>query len=122
MWLLDPKEWPHGGSWTPSTSAWPNEGGGSWCLLVDILERGPLPTRFFLSPTACAGILRRAKRRGRELPAALALALEDQAIRGHGPGLDIHSLTAAEREAILDLLADQDDEPEEELGPMDGLF
>lgn len=44
--------------------------------LSDILETGDLPQRFFLSPTACAGILRRAKKRGRTLPKPLRAALE----------------------------------------------
>src|SRR5712691_8320940 len=44
--------------------------------LSDILETGDLPRRFYLSPKACAGILRRAERRGKELPTALRRALE----------------------------------------------
>ncbi len=44
--------------------------------LSDILETGDLPARYFLSPRACAGILRRAEKRGRELPRALRDALE----------------------------------------------
>ena len=43
--------------------------------LSDILEIGDLPRRYFLSPKACAGILRRAERRGKELPPALKAAL-----------------------------------------------
>src|SRR5690606_9240212 len=76
VWLLDPKDAPHGGVWTPSTSAWPNDGSGSSCSLADILEPGPVPTRYFLSSRACAGILRRAAKRGKELPPPLARALE----------------------------------------------
>jgi hypothetical protein len=45
------------------------------------LERGNLPQRFYLSPKACAGILRRAQRRGKELPLALKEALEAQAAK-----------------------------------------
>ena len=44
--------------------------------LSAILETGDLPQRFFLSAKACAGILRRAKKRGRKLPEPLRLALE----------------------------------------------
>jgi hypothetical protein len=44
--------------------------------LSDILETGDLPQRFFLSATACQGILRRAAQRGKELPLALKVALE----------------------------------------------
>jgi hypothetical protein len=43
--------------------------------LSDILETGDVPQRFFLSATACRGILRRAEKRGKTLPAALATAL-----------------------------------------------
>lgn len=45
------------------------------CSLSDILEKDPVPARYFLSPKAAAGILRRAERRGRELPPALRQAL-----------------------------------------------
>jgi len=49
------------------------------CSLSDILERGTLPDRFYLSATACSGILRRADRRGKVLPEPLRLALEKRA-------------------------------------------
>ncbi len=45
------------------------------CSVSDILEIGALPQRFFLSATACKGILRRAGKRGKELPPQLAHAL-----------------------------------------------
>lgn len=48
--------------------------------LSQILEAAP-PSKYFLSAKACAGILRRAKRRGRELPPELKLALEMQEIK-----------------------------------------
>jgi hypothetical protein len=38
--------------------------------LSAILEPNPDP-KYFLSPTACKGILRRAEKRGRELPLPL---------------------------------------------------
>ena len=44
--------------------------------LSDILETGDVPQRYFLSAKACRGILRRAGKRGKELPEALALALK----------------------------------------------
>lgn len=44
----------------------------------DILEPNP-PQRFSLSPTACQGILNRAVKRGRSLPAELDAALRAQA-------------------------------------------
>ena len=43
--------------------------------LSDILETGDLPQRYFLSPRACAGIIRRAEKRDKELPPALREAL-----------------------------------------------
>ena len=50
--------------------------GGS---LSHILETGDVPQRFYLSPKACAGILRRAEKRGKELPPALHQALQQVA-------------------------------------------
>ena len=44
--------------------------------LLDVLETGSVPQRFFLSPKACAGILRRAKVRNKVLPPLLHQALE----------------------------------------------
>jgi hypothetical protein len=49
------------------------------CSLSDILEVGNVPQRFFLSKTACLGILRRAEKRGKELPQQLAKALHSVA-------------------------------------------
>jgi hypothetical protein len=43
--------------------------------LSDILETGELPQRYYLSGTACRGILRRAEKRGKDLPEALKSAL-----------------------------------------------
>lgn len=47
--------------------------------LSDVLEQGQVPTKFFLSQKACRGILRRAEKRGRELPPALRQALTQAA-------------------------------------------
>lgn len=44
--------------------------------LSDILETGDVPQRYFLSGTACRGILRRAEKRGKSLPPSLRAALE----------------------------------------------
>ena len=46
--------------------------------LLQILEGAPLP-KYYLSRTACLGILRRAKAREKELPPQLKTALEIQA-------------------------------------------
>ncbi len=45
------------------------------CSLPDILE-DQVPSKYYLSPKACRGILRRAEKRGRELPRQLQDALE----------------------------------------------
>jgi hypothetical protein len=84
----------------PSLGAWGNWGMGglteSWTLsgaehtgiqepcrsvegvssLSDVLETQQVPQRFYLSQKACSGILRRAERRGKELPQMLRAALE----------------------------------------------
>ena len=64
---------------TLNTSDWHKE--GSACLLSQVLEAGPLPQRYFLSAKACKGILRRAEKRGKELPPALHRALTQVATR-----------------------------------------
>lgn len=93
-----------GGTLEPSSGCWQNSGMGSptefltlnssefnhtlapchsddgVCSLSDILEdSGSVPQRFYLSATACAGVLRRAERRGRVLPPLLQTALEHAA-------------------------------------------
>ncbi|NDD03621.1 MAG: hypothetical protein EB078_01835 [Proteobacteria bacterium] len=40
------------------------------------METGDVPQRYYLSAKACSGILRRAERRGKELPAQLRQALQ----------------------------------------------
>ena len=60
--------------WTLNGSEWPREGGV--CSLSDVLETQQVPPRFYLSPKACAGILRRAEKRGKELPPMLLQALQ----------------------------------------------
>ena len=82
-----------GGILEPSSGCWGNSGMGSHtefltlstlefhsdadvCSLSDVLETGDVPQRYFLSATACRGILRRAEKRGKELPAALKSALQ----------------------------------------------
>jgi hypothetical protein len=62
------------GFWTLSTLEWPSA--AVVCSLSQTLETGDVPQRFFLSATACQGILRRAERRGKALPSGLREALE----------------------------------------------
>ena len=52
------------------------------CSLSDILETGDVPQRFLLTAKACAGILRRAEKRGKQLPPQLAHALQAVADSG----------------------------------------
>ena len=58
--------------------------GASACSLSAILEASPDP-EYLLSPKACSGILRRAERRGKELPEALRQALVRRAEEQQGP-------------------------------------
>ena len=67
---------------TLSTSEWnhtlaPSLSDDGVCSLSDILEdSGSVPQRYFLSARACQGILRRAEKRGKELPPMLKTALK----------------------------------------------
>src|SRR5690606_6046052 len=71
--ILEPSSgcWQNSGMGSPtefltlSTSEWPSD--AVVCSLSDTLETGAAPQRFFLSATACRGILRRAAKRGRSL-------------------------------------------------------
>src|ERR1043166_2535297 len=58
---------------TLNTTEW--HSAASVCSLSEVLETEVAP-KYFLSPKACRGILRRAEKRGRELPAQLRQALE----------------------------------------------
>ena len=51
--------------------------------LSEILESS-VSERYYLSAQACAGILRRAEKRGKDLPTALRLALEQVAGASRG--------------------------------------
>ena len=78
--------------------------------LSRILQAAP-PRRYYLSKTACLGILRRARERGKELPAQLKTALEAQAgvsppnhdhtelkayhINQRDEGIDLHGVSGA---------------------------
>ena len=62
---------------TLNIGEWPSD--ADVCLLSDTLETGDHLQRFSLSEKACQGILRRAERRGKTLPEALQIALEDVA-------------------------------------------
>src|SRR5438128_1229396 len=67
--------WGAGACWTANISASPNDASG--CSLSQVLESAAtVPRRFYLSPRAARGILRRAQKRERTLPIALQQALE----------------------------------------------
>jgi hypothetical protein len=73
----------HGEYWTLSISEWPKD--AAVCSLSEVLETGEIPSKYFLSPKACQGILRRAEKRGKKIPEALRVALERQAIGAADP-------------------------------------
>lgn len=73
-WPLDHYEPLPGASWTPNTSDCPRDAKDS--SLSHVLEEGPIQQKFFLSPMAAAGILKRAEKRQRTLPKALKTALK----------------------------------------------
>jgi hypothetical protein len=56
---------------------------GAVCSLSDILETGDVPQRYYLTAKACQGILRRAEKRGKDLPLPLQRALA--AVAGLAP-------------------------------------
>ena len=63
----------HGEQWMLNTGEYPNVVVES--TLSSILEANA-PEKYYLSAKACEGILRRAERRGKELPPMLKAALE----------------------------------------------
>ncbi len=80
---LDPKGQSHGGPSTPNFSDWPND--AVVCSLSQVLVRDSIPQQYFLSSKACAGILRRAEKRGKVLPIPLHRALSAVAAASSEP-------------------------------------
>jgi hypothetical protein len=72
VWLPGQGHGQHGGFSTLNISDWHND--ASVSSLSSVLETS-IPQRFYLSPKACAGILRRAEKRGKTLPQQLQRAL-----------------------------------------------
>lgn len=70
-----------GAQWMPSTGEFPNVESAS--RLSSILQVNA-PERYYLSQKACEGILRRASRRGKQLPEILRQALLEQIQRIRG--------------------------------------
>jgi hypothetical protein len=81
--------------WTLSTSEFPSAGAVS-SSLADVLEEPGQPhlRKYFLSPRAAVGILRRASRRGRSLPDGLREALEGLAASTEQGGGVVPAVTA----------------------------
>jgi len=72
-WWLDPRGGASGGCLTLNGSEWPSD--AAVCSLSQVLENH-VDLKYCLSPKACLGVLRRAERRGRQLPLLLQQALE----------------------------------------------
>lgn len=90
-----------GAFWTLNTGASPKDAVES--SLSRILQ-AEVPQRYYLSKTACLGILRRAQERGKELPAQLKAALEVQAgISREQPANLPIAFAANQRDEVRDL-------------------
>jgi hypothetical protein len=77
VWFADQPEAPRGGSWMRSIGVLHNVGAVS---LYSLLEPDiQVPKKYFLSPRACLGILKRAARRMKVLPQILNEVLRLQA-------------------------------------------
>ena len=97
-----------GGAWMLNTGVSPNDARES--SLSQILQDAP-PIKYYLSPKACLGILRRASERGKALPPKLERALKIQAglmcpdgqptdlkafhINQRDEGIDLHGVSGA---------------------------
>lgn len=75
-WLEAAELQPLGDFWTLNIGEYPNE--ESVSTLSEVLE-AITPSKYYLSATACEGILRRSERRGKKLPPDLETALKQQA-------------------------------------------
>ena len=91
-----------GGAWMLNTGVSPNDARGS--SLSQILQDAP-PIKYYLSPKACLGILRRASERGKALPPKLERALKIQAglMRLDGQPTDLNAFHINQRDEGIDL-------------------
>lgn len=64
----------HGVCLTLKASEFPND--AAVCSLSDVVEVSKVPQKYYLTPQACAGILKRSRKRNKKLPAPLEEALE----------------------------------------------
>ena len=77
-WCNSPELKSHGGYWTHNIGESPNvDVASSLSRILQPME--DVPEKYYLSPKACQGILRRSQERGKELPEELRIALERQA-------------------------------------------
>lgn len=97
------RRWPTSGfttslgeCWTADTSECHNEG-GAFSSLPDVLV-ADVPPRFYLSPKAAAGIIRRAEKRGRALPDEL-----DQSLRTLSTSGEAEQTTTTHKPTISSL-------------------
>lgn len=81
---LDPAAASPGACSTLNISVSPNA--ASACFLWQVVEMVSIPPKYFLSAQACSGILLRAARRGKKLPALLNRVLQQQADTQDSPG------------------------------------
>ena len=77
VWQVDPPESPRGGYWTLNTSGCHNAAVAS--LSSVLATPDSILPKYYLSSTACQGILRRAAKRGKALPPILEQALQSRA-------------------------------------------
>ena len=78
-WLKQGRIYKNTLCWTLPSSESPNEEGACSLSLVSILQPpNNVPTRYYLSPKACQGILERASKNGKKLPEQLETALFTQ--------------------------------------------
>ena len=91
-----------GGASTLNTGVSPRDAKGS--SLSQILQADP-PLKYYLSPKACLGILRRAFERGKELPKKLERALKIQAglMRPDGQPTGLEAYHINQRDEGIDL-------------------
>lgn len=87
--VAKPSEWV-GESSTANSLVWLRPAGEFFSVpcrvtLSSVLERTPVHRKYYLSPQACSGNLRRAERAGKKLPEALVTSLQAGA-QGQSPG------------------------------------
>jgi hypothetical protein len=96
----------HGLYWTLSSLALHSaDSAYSVCSLAAILEPH-VASKYYLSPRACQGILRRAEKRGRTLPPALEAALRATAQTGQDDGETTIKTLSPRSELLSDAIED----------------